>query len=113
MLLLNGTLIVDTFFMIGGYLTFIGLTYELEIKKKLKPTQVYLYRWLRITPVYMLVVFFYGYILEHLGNGPYWATRVGREAERCRENWWTNFFYINNYVNTDKLVSGKLNLQFS
>lgn len=52
----------------------------------------------------MLVVFFYGYLLEHLGNGPIWSARVGREAARCRENWWTNFLYINNYVNTNQLV---------
>lgn len=54
--------------------------------------------------MYMLVVFFYAYLLEQLGSGPIWDLKVGREARRCRENWWTNLFYVNNYVNNKEMV---------
>ncbi|KAK6637584.1 hypothetical protein RUM44_008006 [Polyplax serrata] len=101
--LLNGTLIVDTFFLIGGYLTFLTLFKECKMKRTPGFLQIYAYRWLRIAPVYLLVIFFYAHFLEHLGTGPVWKMRVGREAERCRKNWWTNFLFINNYINTDSL----------
>ncbi|KAK6625896.1 hypothetical protein RUM43_006195 [Polyplax serrata] len=101
--LLNGTLIVDTFFLIGGYLTFLTLFKECKMKRTPGFLQIYAYRWLRIAPVYLLVIFFYAHFLEHLGTGPVWNMRVGREAERCRKNWWTNFLFINNYINTDSL----------
>lgn len=47
MFLLNGSLIVDTFFVIGGYLTCYALLKEAQAGRKIKPVQVYLYRWLR------------------------------------------------------------------
>jgi len=55
--------------------------------------------------MYMLVVFFYAYVIEHMGSGPIWEQKVGREARRCRENWWTNLFYVNNYINNEEMVN--------
>lgn len=52
----------------------------------------------------MFVVAFYIYVLPYLGEGPLWETIVLRESNRCRENWWTNLLYINNYVHTDNQV---------
>uniref|UniRef100_A0A8D8Z1N9 Nose resistant to fluoxetine protein 6 n=1 Tax=Cacopsylla melanoneura TaxID=428564 RepID=A0A8D8Z1N9_9HEMI len=98
----NGPVIVDTFFVIGGFLTFYYLFLELEDRKgKINFLVIYIYRILRITPVYMIVVAFYIHVLPYLGEGPLWETLVVRESDRCRENWWTNLLYINNYVNTD------------
>ncbi|KAI5738743.1 hypothetical protein M8J77_010634 [Diaphorina citri] len=98
----NGTLIVDTFFVIGGFLTFYYLFQELEARKgQINFLVIYIYRILRITPVYMVIVAFYIYVLPHLGEGPLWESVVIRESERCRANWWTNLLYINNYVNNE------------
>lgn len=99
----NGTLIVDTFFVIGGFLTFYYLFLELEDRKgDINFIVIYIYRILRITPVYMVVVAFYIYILPHLGEGPLWESIVWRESDRCRDNWWTNLLYLNNYINVDR-----------
>lgn len=54
--------------------------------------------------MYMLVVFFYAFLIEHIGSGPVWGLKVGREAARCRANWWTNLFYINNYISNKDMV---------
>jgi hypothetical protein len=59
----------------------------------------------RLTPVYAVVVAVYACLLQHLGSGPIWSTKIDREVERCVDNWWANLLYINNYVNTSAMVS--------
>lgn len=105
MFLLNGTLITDTFFTLSGFLTCYALVQELSKRRRLNISNVFLYRWMRITPVYMVVVGFYATLLKRLGDGPIWDERVLREVERCQQNWWANLLYINNYVNVQGLVS--------
>ncbi|XP_046665194.1 nose resistant to fluoxetine protein 6-like [Homalodisca vitripennis] len=102
-LLLNGTLIVDTFFVLSGFLTCRMLFLELKRKGNFRLIAIYLYRWLRITPIYMLMVVCYAAVLPHLGSGPVWKLKAGLEAERCSNNWWTNLLYINNYINADQM----------
>ncbi|KAG8224790.1 hypothetical protein J437_LFUL002235 [Ladona fulva] len=103
MFLLNGTLIVDTFFVLSGFLTCYTIILELTKRKGLNIGMLYLYRWMRLTPVYMMVVAFYATLIDNLDNGPMWKAKMGVERERCQQNWWTNFLYINNYVNADQL----------
>ncbi|XP_071452957.1 nose resistant to fluoxetine protein 6-like [Hetaerina americana] len=105
MFLLNGTLIVDTFFVLSGFLTCYSIFLELGKRKRLNIGLLYLYRWMRLTPVYMMVVAFYATLLDNLDNGPMWKSKMGLERERCEQNWWTNFLYINNYVNADQLAT--------
>jgi peptidoglycan/LPS O-acetylase OafA/YrhL len=59
----------------------------------------------RLTPVYAVVVAVYACLLQHVGSGPIWSTKIDREVERCVDNWWANLLYINNYVNTSAMVS--------
>lgn len=58
--------------------------------------------------MYLAVLGFYCTLFVKMGSGPLWAEKVGKEAERCHQSWWTNILYINNYVNVDKLVSNFL-----
>lgn len=51
------------------------------------------------------MVAFFAFFLVHVGSGPLWLSRVSIEQQRCLHNWWTNLLYVNNYVNTDALVS--------
>lgn len=103
--MLNGPIVVDTFLLITGFLVCNNL-YSTFLKMPNLPfRKIYLARWLRMAPIYLVTVFFYAYVLENIGDGPLWKEKVGREAERCRESWWTNLLYINNYVNLDKIVS--------
>ncbi|XP_059484177.1 nose resistant to fluoxetine protein 6-like [Neocloeon triangulifer] len=103
MVLLNGTLLVDTFFVLSGFLTCFGILLEVHKKKNISVPMLYLYRWMRLTPVYMMVVAFYATLLNKVDSGPIWKARVGLEKERCVDNWWTNLLYINNYVNAERL----------
>jgi hypothetical protein len=53
----------------------------------------------------MVVLAFYSTVLAKIGSGPLWQKKVGVEVDRCVASWWANILYINNYVNTDQLVS--------
>lgn len=59
----------------------------------------------RLTPVYAIMVALAASWFNHLGSGPMWNHIVSTETEDCRQNWWYNLLYVNNYINTDKTVS--------
>ncbi|EEB12840.1 conserved hypothetical protein [Pediculus humanus corporis] len=101
-LLMSPVLVVDTFFLLSGFLTGNQMLKDFD-SKKFKLISGYVHRYIRLTPVYILVVGFYATILYHLGSGPLWKARVSLEQDRCAKNWWTNLLYVNNYVNTQDL----------
>jgi peptidoglycan/LPS O-acetylase OafA/YrhL len=97
---------VDTFFFISGMLTSYSLVKKLRSKVKPAGPAVgqaaffMLFRWLRLTPVYMFVLFNYTYVFPQLSWGPFWF-RMLAEAQLCKDSWWTNILYINNFHPTE------------
>jgi len=51
----------------------------------------------------VFVILFTIGIAPVLGQGPNWFKHVAL-LEACKENWWTNLLYINNYVIPDVKV---------
>ncbi|XP_066586276.1 nose resistant to fluoxetine protein 6-like [Prorops nasuta] len=103
MMLFNGPIIVDAFLGIGGLLLAYGLLLELEKRKKMNFIPLILVRFTRLTPLYMIIIFFHSLILPHLGTGPLWKYRVGIEHDNCGKNWWASMLYVNNYVRNEEL----------
>ncbi|GAB0098061.1 nose resistant to fluoxetine protein 6 [Sergentomyia squamirostris] len=102
--LLNSPLLVDTFLLLSGFLFARLLLVELEKRKgKVNFGFLYIFRYIRLTPAYMAVLFLYMVLLQKLGSGPMWDARIGLEQERCSSSWWLNLLYLNNYIGTDKL----------
>ncbi|PSN34669.1 hypothetical protein C0J52_19812 [Blattella germanica] len=99
MLLANGPLIVDGFFALSGVLLAYPLLMHLTKTGGLNLAMPILVRFVRLTPSYMMLVFFFATLMPHMGSGPFWDKVVGHEQRRCATNWWTNLLYINNYVN--------------
>ncbi|XP_014224477.1 nose resistant to fluoxetine protein 6-like [Trichogramma pretiosum] len=105
LLILNGNIVTDTFFLLSGIL----LAYTLMAKKGKDGTptfsviNLYLNRYLRLTPAYAIIVGFYATLFEKLGSGPKWDTWVNSSKENCRANWWINLLYVNNYVNLETM----------
>ncbi|XP_034952276.1 nose resistant to fluoxetine protein 6-like [Chelonus insularis] len=101
LLILNGNIVTDTFFLLGGILLMYS---ELGRKEKephgysLNVGMLYLHRYLRLTPAYAIVIGFYATLFYKVGSGPHWNTWVGANRDFCVDNWWTNLLYINNYV---------------
>ena len=58
----------------------------------------------RLTPTYMLVLMVYSTLMKYGSTGPYW-TENEVIFDDCKESWWTNLLYVNNFVKLDKMVS--------
>lgn len=97
----NATISVDTFFLISGFLVAYLLLKELDRNKgRFNIALFYLHRYLRLTPVYAIILGFVATLLVYIGSGPAWSSVV-QESEQCRQHWWNNLLYINNLVDED------------
>ena len=54
-------------------------------------------RYLRLTPLYAFILFFYAFVGPQLGSGPVWY-RMHRDAELCLTHYWSNLYYVNKFV---------------
>ena len=55
----------------------------------------------------MLFLMFYVCLSKYFNNGPYWAPEV-LAPDDCKDTWWKNILYVNNIVESDKMVSDVL-----
>jgi peptidoglycan/LPS O-acetylase OafA/YrhL len=100
---LGASLAIDTFFFQLGLLTTRVLLRRMQKKRKTftgKDILTFLLlRWLRLTPLYAFVLFFFAYTVPMLGSGPVWY-RMIRATERCAtvKQWGPNLLYVNNFV---------------
>ncbi|KAG8200755.1 hypothetical protein JTE90_022356 [Oedothorax gibbosus] len=100
---INATVAVDTFFCMGGLLV-VYLTVKL-VKKGGHEFNIGLYlfhRIWRIIPVYLYVILFM-FIGGMMGSGPIWYDSTEKYLQACRDNWWTNLIFINNFYNADNM----------
>ncbi|CAG5010480.1 unnamed protein product [Parnassius apollo] len=102
--MLSNTLLVDTFLMLSAFLFCRLLLIEFDKRRgKLNVVPILIFRYIRVTPAYVVVILFYLTWLSKIGEGPLWENRMQLEQERCLETWWANILYINNYFKTDQL----------
>ncbi|CAG9791792.1 unnamed protein product [Diatraea saccharalis] len=103
-LITNSMLLVDTFLMISAFLFCRLLLIELDKKGgKLNVLPILIFRYIRLTPAYLAVLFFYMTWFPKIGEGPLWKDKILLEKERCEKSWWTNILYVNNYVDTENM----------
>ncbi|XP_063540316.1 nose resistant to fluoxetine protein 6-like isoform X2 [Cydia strobilella] len=106
-MLYNGTLIVQTFFMISGFL----MAYNMLLSEQKRPLswlnlpKGVLLRWLRLTPPYALVMFFVMTWMRHLSVGPFYLKSVTSEAVACHRDWWQHLLYIHNYIDHSQCMA--------
>ncbi|KAK7861851.1 hypothetical protein R5R35_013486 [Gryllus longicercus] len=93
----GGTMAVNSFFVIGGLLLTHGFIRDRVAGRPFSLVSFYVYRYIRITPVYAVVVAVYATLLYHMGSGPLWNPVMAMHRENCRHHWWRNLLYINNY----------------
>lgn len=51
----------------------------------------------RLTPLYMFLIMLFIYLVPFWGEGPLWTEYLSHHPH-CRQYWWTNLLYINNFV---------------
>uniref|UniRef100_A0A6P7GPX5 Nose resistant to fluoxetine protein 6-like isoform X2 n=1 Tax=Diabrotica virgifera virgifera TaxID=50390 RepID=A0A6P7GPX5_DIAVI len=106
MFLANGNYAVQTFFLISGWLLSYHFFDMMKDHKVFHLKNVFLgiiNRYVRLTPTLVAVIAIQSSWLVHVGQGPSWDNIVGEEYKNCRQNWWTNILYINNYVNKNNM----------
>lgn len=57
---------------------------------------------LRIWPAYLATIGL-AIVLPLIGSGPMWPQAVESTAKLCRESWWYNILFINNFQKSDEL----------
>uniref|UniRef100_A0A1A9ZC97 Acyltransferase 3 domain-containing protein n=1 Tax=Glossina pallidipes TaxID=7398 RepID=A0A1A9ZC97_GLOPL len=101
----NGAVIIQIFFLFAGF--FLKLKFdELQLVSQRTSLRrcigvyfkVFLARYLRIVPSLMILILFNGFLLSHMGDGPFWRHITEAEHVFCREYWWENLFMINNFL---------------
>lgn len=101
---INGTVSVDTFFVVSGMLATFGIMKALDkTKGKLNVLMFYVHRYLRLTPTYAILVGIGATLFSYAGNHPSWQ-RMENQENFCRKYWWTNLLYVNNIVHVGELV---------
>lgn len=101
----NSQLLVETFLLLSGLL--MAYMFLIELDKRnghINFLFVYIGRYIRLTPAFLVVIGFYCTWMVKTGSGPLWKKRLFNERDRCLKSWWANLLYINNYVSTDNLV---------
>ncbi|CEF71441.1 Acyltransferase 3 domain and Nose resistant-to-fluoxetine protein, N-terminal domain-containing protein [Strongyloides ratti] len=114
-IIIQAPLAVDSFFLLSGMLTSylffkkvmapkldndgnIIMKHSINVKKISFWVIFYLRRYIRLTPVYIVVIILNITVFTHLSNGPFWRPI---ELNYCRKSWWTNLIYMNNFLLQD------------
>lgn len=51
----------------------------------------------------LAVILFMIYFYPLLGSGPQWNSNVAAQSELCRNYWWRNLLFIQNYFGVDEM----------
>jgi peptidoglycan/LPS O-acetylase OafA/YrhL len=102
---------VDTFFFLSGFLATWQMLEKVVGANPWKFVKgVLIHRYLRLTPLYFMVLMVYIYLFPVIGNGDHFGT--GADMHRrlqasegpgtpvedfCQKYWWTNILYISNF----------------
>lgn len=108
MWIISSDLGVDTFFVIGGLLTVYTVFLSLDKGIKFNLIWFYIHRYLRLTPVFAIVILIHATLLKYFGSGPMWYGVEKHLMDSCRSLWWWALLHIQNYSNERVIVSKRL-----
>ncbi|GFG36200.1 hypothetical protein Cfor_03140, partial [Coptotermes formosanus] len=102
----SSSVYLAVFFCISGFLLSYLFLREMDGRPVFKLSDffvVVIQRYVRLTPVYAVVIAFVTSWYIHMGEGPMWNTLIGTEVEDCRRHWWINLLYFNNYFELEEM----------
>nr|XP_019547216.2 nose resistant to fluoxetine protein 6-like [Aedes albopictus] len=106
MIIVNGFQIISTFIVLGGFVFTVMFVEKMnETGRKpgwLEIVLITVNRYIRLTPVYALILLFEATWYVRLHDGPFWRRAAETELTFCRRNWWINLLYFNNYYKQDE-----------
>ena len=99
--IINGTFSVDTFFFLSGLLVAYLALKEVKEKGRLNWIYYFLHRIWRLTPLYAFVLMIFTTLCLYMFTGPFSTVVKSADGRKgfdvCKDYWWTNLIYINNY----------------
>ncbi|XP_076347577.1 nose resistant to fluoxetine protein 6-like isoform X2 [Tachypleus tridentatus] len=97
-ILFNGSINVDTFFCITGFLTVHTVWTWTEGSYTHFSVPLYiLVRYFRlVTPLTLLLLL--TFLMPLIGSGPLWSETITPVVDKCRQYWWTNLLFVQNLV---------------
>jgi len=102
MVIVNGFPSVDTFFLLSGllvaYISFAALE-----KKRFNIFVYYIHRYIRLTIPLAFAIGFVAFISPYLAKGPFAELFTNAGPQNCRDHWYLNLLYMNNFFNEDKM----------
>lgn len=104
MLVVNGINLVQSFFVIGGFLTAFLFMVQMEKEKGTGLVLILkaaVLRYIRFAPLLILAILMHSTWLYRVGTGPLWDKVNFAERQFCRENWWINMLFLDNYINVE------------
>lgn len=104
MIVVNGGNLVQSFFVISGFLNsvvFLAYVQKKNAKSWTLLIKMIIYRYIRFAPVLLFLVLLHATFLWRFESGPFWDKFNFLERQACRTNMWTNLLFINNYVSGD------------
>ncbi|KAI3631354.1 hypothetical protein MIR68_010844 [Amoeboaphelidium protococcarum] len=103
MVLFNSFLSVDSFFYLSAFLVTYMFVSDPKSMQKFNFFKYVLFRFLRLTPAAMMILFTHWFIFPLVGGGnsfggsPMWYANVERINTQCPKFWWTHLLYISNF----------------
>ncbi|CAH1394210.1 unnamed protein product [Nezara viridula] len=94
---LSGNIIVNTFLHVTGFLMFTKLLNDMAKKRDINVIVYLIYKWVRTTPVYAVIIGAFLFLKPLKTNEPLWRSQGLPRLEACRNNFWAHILYINNY----------------
>ncbi|VEN42015.1 unnamed protein product [Callosobruchus maculatus] len=97
----RGVFILSFHFMMSTWVLIMSMLAKSDRKEPLSLDFIIksiIKRYVRLLPVLLVLVALFATWFRHLPYGPLWFG-ICEEAERCRQNWWTNILFIQSYVN--------------
>ena len=94
---------VDVFFFLSGFYVAFVMTEKL---KKLKPSilnylSLLFHRYIRIMPLYIMVIFIYWKLSVLFGSGPLWPNYISSINYICEYEWWEHLLFVDNLTVTN------------
>ncbi|XP_059474198.1 nose resistant to fluoxetine protein 6-like isoform X2 [Neocloeon triangulifer] len=102
--ILHAALSVDTFFVLSGLLTVYVPLMEQKKGRKFNIFKYFVYRFIRITPPFAMMIFYLATVHKRLSDGPLWDLIVESETSRCEQYWWVSLVYIQNFFKPGESV---------
>mmetsp|Transcript_7217 Transcript_7217/g.8192 ORF Transcript_7217/g.8192 Transcript_7217/m.8192 type:complete len:491 (+) Transcript_7217:507-1979(+) len=104
----SGPYAVDIFFWLSGFLGVYIILCSMKKRngKMQNPLMIYLHRYLRLIPLYVLTLLFYWFLMSSVGNGPIFFMYDEIESSSCSSTWWIHFLFLNNITEIHKNANG-------